>query len=203
MASKVAAIVLAAGVCATSGCASLGSASGESTFFVEGAAAASPHCIDGDYRELAVACHRLVAGELLVVGLRQFTDGAGDGAKFRKVTLFLTEDVREGETLSFPTNRARAVFGSGLSFMPGKSGCYGEAKSGTVTIKRRTQEVLELEIAIQFDLKSPLNWPDACNDGEFAETVIAQRSTMERFGPWEGVRGTEDSVVAESVPANR
>jgi hypothetical protein len=87
--------------------------------------------------------------------------------------------------------------------MPGKSGFYSEASSGTLTIVGKSLDELELDVAVKFDLKSPLSWNDNCNEYEFRSRVVTKRYQFEQLGAWEGVRDSEDSEVAESVPPRR
>jgi len=136
----------------------------------------------------------------LVVGVREYSSGGVDTERFLKVTLFFDGDLSEGEVFQIPSKNVRVVFGSGLSFMPGKSGCYGEAKSGTVSVVGRSVEQLELDVAALFDLKSPLSWNDACNEYMFRSRILAKRYLFEELGAWEGVKSADDSIVAESTP---
>lgn len=183
------------------GCASLNPASREIFFFVEDADSISPSCRSVDYQEAAIACHRLARGREIVVGIRRYSDARIDREGFRKITFVIDKDVKDGEVIKIPSDRARAAFGSGLSFMPGKSGCYGEATSGTVSVSRTDMKSLRVNAAVNFHLKSPLDWAGECKSLEFRSSFTAEKLNLEDMGPWEGGRGMDDSLVSESVPS--
>lgn len=183
-----------------SGCALIRTENQETMFFVDKADSILPACDETDRREAALACHRLVEGGAVVVGIRRYSNPGLDRENFRKTTFVVDTDVAVGEVIDISSGRVRAAYGTGLSFMPGKSGCYGQAISGTVSILRNNDEFLELEATIEFDLKSPLGWTDACKNREFHARVVANRLTIKDLGPWEGVKAANDSPVAESVP---
>lgn len=183
-----------------SGCVSMRTGGSETTFFVENGESIFHSCAGVDHREAAIACHRLANGRHLVVGIRQYSDAGVDREVFRKITFVIDHEVADGEVVELPSDRVRVAYGSGLSFMPGKSGCYGQATSGSVSVSRRGMEKLEIHANLRFDLKSPLGWADACEMLEFRSTIVATRSTFEDMGPWEGVRNADDSIISESAP---
>ncbi|WP_440224171.1 hypothetical protein ACQQ2N_02890 [Dokdonella sp. MW10] len=194
--------ILAPTMSAMPGCALVRSGGVETIFFVDDAASISASCIDVGYREAALACHRIRDGDNLVVGLRRYSPNRTDREGFLKLTFVIDRGVADGEVVELPSDRVKAAFGSGLSFMPGGSGCHGQATSGTVSFARTGKEALKLHADVVFDLRSAPGWPDHCKPYAFRSELEARRSTLDRMGPWEGVVNGE-SEAEESHPSSK
>lgn len=170
-------------------------------FFVPVADSISAGCEQVQYKEFALACHRITRGGQTVVGVREYADQGLDKEHFRKVTIVVDGGLQAGTVLDISKGQARAFYSTGASFMPGKSGCHGKGVSGTILVRTASTDVLELDINVVFDLKSPLGWPGHCGLRDYQATAVAKSLSFERLGPWEGVRSPGDSVIAEAVPA--
>lgn len=171
-----------------------------SSFYVTDADSADERCNTVTYRELALACHRISAGNHTVVGVREYSRSGMDSDRFRKVTFSLPTGLRPGDTIDLPSADAKAFYSTGQSFMPGKTGCYGNATSGRISVRRTSERILEFDVQALFDLKSPLEWKGHCSVRSFNGHIKAVRLPIERLRAWEGVPGKGDSVIEEGVP---
>lgn len=120
---KIALLLLILSVAA---CASLRTKSQDTTFFVRSADSIKSECVEADYREAALACHRIYQGEHVVVGVREYSDLGLDKERFRKVTLVFENDIHVGDVIDLSSGRVKAFYSTGLSFMPGKAGCLAK-----------------------------------------------------------------------------
>ncbi|WP_295566441.1 hypothetical protein [uncultured Stenotrophomonas sp.] len=171
-----------------------------SKFYVADADSGPDGCSTVDYRELALACHRISEGNRTVVGIREYSRSGLDSDRFRKVTFSLPAVLRVGDTIDLSSTDVKAFYSTGLSFMPGKVGCYGSAISGRISVLRNAGRTLELDVQALFDLKSPLQWKGHCSVRAFNERIKAVRLPAERLRAWEGVPGKGDSIIEESLP---
>lgn len=182
-------------------CASLLPGSHEiSAFSVSNASSDVSGCERSDYREVALACHRIVDGDNVVVALREYTATKVENERYRKLTLILPPNLAEGDVFSLTEGDIRAFYSTGLSLRPGSTGCYGKAVSGSVEILRKSNDLMQLRINARFDLDSPAGWKDHCKVRELSHELNAIRRPLGQLGAWEGVPAPGDSLVSEGSP---
>lgn len=153
-----------------------------------------------DYREVALACHRIVDGDNVVVALREYTATKVENEIYRKLTLILPPNLAEGDVFSLSEGDIRAFYSTGLSLRPGSTGCYGKAVSGSVEILRKSNDLVQLRINARFDLDSPAGWKDHCKMRELSHELNAIRRPLGQLGAWEGVPAPGDSLISEGSP---
>lgn len=136
-----------------------------------------------------------------MVATRGYNPGGGvDREIFTKMTFVLDSNLSVGEIVSIPSRRLRIFYSTGLSYMPGKTGCYGQASSGSAIVRQKTNDLVELEFDAVFDLQSPLKWQGDCLERNIKSQVIARMKPLSLLDAWEGVPAEGDSLIAESVP---
>lgn len=123
-----------------SACASLSGSQRSSSFFVWNANSDVACCERPDYREVSLACHRIVDGDNVVVALREYTAAKVENERYRKLTLILPPNLAEGDVFSLSEGDTRAFYSTGLSLRLGSTGCYGKAVSGSVEIVRKSNQ---------------------------------------------------------------
>ena len=180
-------------------CSTLRAPDTETQFYVTGSQSIDEGCDQVPFAELAVACHRISAGESTVIGLREYIDDGLDAEKFRKITLVINASLRSGDTIDLSREPNRGFYGTGLSYMPGNAGCYGFLSAGMLRVERVEAHTLHLELDAQFDLKSPTQSEGACGIRRFKSKIVARRRHLQELGPWEGVPGGAD-YFDEGVP---
>ncbi len=185
-----------------SACASLSGSQRSSSFYVSNADSVMAGCERSDYREIALACHRIVDGNNVVVGLREYTATKVENERYRKLTLILPPNLAEGDVFSLSEGDTRAFYSTGLSLRPGSTGCYGKAVSGSVEILRKSNDLMQLRINARFDLDSPAGWQDHCKMREFSYELNAIRRPLGQLGAWEGVPAPGDSLISEGSPGS-
>lgn len=185
-----------------SGCTSLSGSHRSSTFYVSNANSDVAGCERSDFREVALACHRIVDGNNVVVALREYTATKVENERYRKLTLILPPNLAEGDAFSFSEGDIRAFYSTGLSLRPGSTGCYGKAVSGSVDILSKSNDLMRLRINARFDLYSPAGWKDHCQQREFSYELNATRRSLGHLGAWEGVPAPADSLISEGSPGS-
>ncbi len=183
-----------------SACASLSGSERSSIFYVQNANSDVAGCEKSDFREVSLACHRIIDGNNVVVALREYTATAVENERYRKLTLILPPNLGEGDVFRLPEGDTRAFYSTGLSLRPGSTGCYGKAVSGSVEILRKTSDLMQLRVVARFDLDSPAGWKDHCRMREFSYELNALRRPLGQLGAWEGVPASGDSLISEGVP---
>lgn len=186
-----------------SACTSLPGNHKVSAFFVSNANADVAGCDTSDFREVALACHRITEGNNVVVALREYAAPEVENERYKKLTLILPLNLAEGDVLDLPSNESRAVYSTGLSLRPGSIGCYGKAVSGSVEILKKSDDLMRVRINARFDLDSPAGWRDHCNAREFSYDLNVIRRALNQLGAWEGVRAPGDSLISEGTPGRR
>lgn len=181
-------------------CASLSESQRSSSFYVSNANSDMAGCERSDYREVALACHRIVDGDNVVVALREYTATKIENERYRKLTLILPPNLAEGDVFSLTEGDIRAFYSTGLSLRPGSTGCYGKAVSGSVEILRKSNDLMQLRINARFDLDSPAGWKDHCKVRELSYELNAIRRPLGQLGAWEGVPAPGDSLISEGSP---
>ncbi len=181
-------------------CASLSGSQKSSSFYVSNADSDMTGCERSDYREAALACHRIVDGGNVVVALREYTATKVENERYRKLTLILPPNLAEGDVFSLPEGDIRAFYSTGLSLRPGSTGCYGKAVSGSVEILGKSNDLMQLRINARFDLDSPAGWKDHCKMRELSYELNAIRRPLGQLGAWEGVQAAGDSLISEGSP---
>ena len=161
-------------------------------FYVQHADSIQQGCDAVNYEELGVACHRLKNGDFKVIGVREYSDRGLDQERFRKVTFVVPADLKQGDRIELTASETKAFYSTGLSYMPGKAGCYGSAISGSLLITRLETPIIELQVDAVFDLKSPAGYESHCSLREYRTTILAKRKEIGELGPWEGVPGDAD-----------
>lgn len=171
----------------------------ESIFFVENTSIDKEPCKKSDVKELEIACHRLVPFQTqLVIANRLYERGYEPA--FTKLTISIPETATEGDSFNLPSSIATVFYSTGFSYMPGKSGCYGFAQSGTILIKRRTPEIINIEVNVNINTLSPLEWPGVCKTIRISRSYSADRKAYGELSAWDGVRGKNTDVIDERVP---
>lgn len=168
-------------------------------FYVLSSDAVQTDCDRVNYRELAVACHRLDAGEATVVGVREYSAAGLDQERFRKVTFVIGPSIKEGDQLDLAQAGMKAFYSTGLSYMPGNAGCYGNVESGTLNVRSIKDGEIVIEVDALFDLKSPAQSEGHCTLRDYKATIRAVPKKLEDLGPWEGVPG-DASYIDEGTP---
>ncbi|WP_409460712.1 hypothetical protein ACK1O1_00105 [Stenotrophomonas maltophilia] len=181
-------------------CASLSGSQRSSSFYVSNANSDIAGCERSDYREVALACHRIVDGDNVVVALREYTATKVENERYRKLTLILPPNLAEGDVFSLSEGDIRAFYSTGLSLRPGSTGCYGKAVSGSVEILRKSNDLMQLRINARFDLDSPAGWKDHCKMRELSYELNAIRRPLGQLGAWEGAPAPGDSLISEGSP---
>lgn len=189
-------IALLLGLTSTA-CASLSESQRSSSFYVSNADSDMAGCESSDYREVALACHRIVDGDNVVVALREYTATKVENERYRKLTLILPPNLEEGDVFSLSEGDIGAFYSTGLSLRPGSTGCYGKAVSGSVEILRKSNDLMQLRINARFDLDSPAGWKDHCKMRELSYELNAIRRPLGQLGVWEGVPAPGDSLISE------
>ncbi len=173
------------------------SISNESTFFVEGVSIDRKACEEATVKELEVACHRLTLTQnQLVVAYRLYEGGREPS--FTKLTIALPLDAKDGDVFKFPSLTTSVFYSTGVSFSPGKSGCFGFAQAGTVAIKQKTSEAIIVDIKVHINASSPLNWPGECTNININKTFAAHVRQYDDLSPWDGVKKDAD-IIDETV----
>ncbi|MGF6463511.1 hypothetical protein ACVKU6_001921 [Stenotrophomonas sp. PvP086] len=173
-----------------------------SAFYVSNANSDVTGCERSDYREISLACHRIVDGDNVVVALREYTATKIENERYRKLTLILPPNLAEGDVFSLTEGDIRAFYSTGLSMRPGSTGCYGKAVSGSVEILRKSNDLMQLRINARFDLDSPAGWKDHCKMRELSYELNAIRRPLGQVGAWEGVHAPGDSLISEGSPSS-
>lgn len=171
-----------------------------SNFYLENATSLEAGCDASDYRELQLACHRVLPGDGVVVGVRLHKNRWVANDQFTKLTIVLPQDMASGRRYELNTSGAGAFYSTGLSASPGKTGCYGRAISGSVLVSRKSKNRLDVELEGVFDLRSPTGWKQDCSTREVKQKIHAKQTTISALGPWEGVRKSGDDLLSESYP---
>ena len=170
-------------------------------FYVTGSQSIEEGCDQVPFAELAVACHRITPGGSTVIGLREYMDDGLDAEKFRKITLVVNAPLKEGDHIDLLREPNRGFYGTGLSYMPGKAGCYGRLTAGTLTVEKVEAQKVRLQLDAQFELKSPTDFEGACGTLHYNTTIIARQRYLEELGPWEGVPREAD-YFEEGAPGS-
>ena len=189
-------------VLACSACASLPGNQKVTAFYVSNANSDVAGCDTTDFREVALACHRIVDGNSVVVALREYTAPEVENERYKKLTLILRSNLAEGDVLDLPSSEGRAVYSTGLSLRPGSTGCYGKAVSGSVEILKKSADLIRVRINARFDLDSPAGWKDHCKMREFSYELNAIQRSLGQLDAWEGVPAPGDSLISEGSPGS-
>jgi hypothetical protein len=159
-------------------------------------------CERPDYREVALACYRIIDGTNVVVALREYTASKVENERYRKLTLILPPNLAEGDFFSLSESDIMAFYSTGLSLRPGSTGCYGKAVSGSVEILKKSADLMRVRINARFDLDSPAGWKDHCKMREFSYELNAIQRSLGQLDAWEGVPAPGDSLISEGSPGS-
>ena len=85
-----------------SACASLSGIERSSIFYVQNANSDVAGCEKSDFREVSLACHRIIDGNNVVVSLREYTAAAVENERYRKLTLILPPKSWGGRCVPSP-----------------------------------------------------------------------------------------------------
>lgn len=170
-------------------------------FSIDNVSIALPGCMQVSHTELQYACHRFGVGSGFGVAFRRYfaPHGVDDGA-FEKLTIYFKTRPKAGQIISFPSPDTFAYFSSGPSSFPGKHGCYGTARKGTVDVVNISNHSVQLNINIDFDLKSPLGWLNECEKGSIHMVMKATEISRDKLDAWYGKQVSSPSIWEESKP---
>ena len=172
------------------------------TFFsVDNVSIAIPECTQVPKTELQYACHRFGVGTGFGVALRKYwaPRGVDDGA-FEKLTIYFKKRPKTGQIYSLPSPEVFAYFSSGPSSFPGKHGCYGAARHGIVKVASISNHSVQLDININFDMKSPLGWLNECRNSNISMVMNAAEINTASLDAWYGKQDHSPSIWDESRP---
>jgi len=173
----------------------------EQFFSIDHVSIALPECEQVSYIELQYACHRFGAGNGYGVALRQYWAPKGvDDDAFEKLTIYFKEKPKAGQINSLPSPDVFAYFSSGPSSFPGKHGCYGAARKGIVKVVSISNQSVQLEVNIDFNLKSPLGWVGECKKSTINMVMKATEINMGKLDAWYGRQSSSPSIWDESRP---
>jgi hypothetical protein len=170
-------------------------------FSIDNISVALPACMQVPQVELQYACHRFGAGSGFGVAFRKYfaPRGIDDGA-FEKLTIYFKTGPKAGQINSFPSPDVFAYFSSGPSSFPGKHGCFGTARKGTVKVVSISNQSVQLNIDIDFDLKSPLGWVSECKKASIDMVMKATEISRDKLDAWYGKQVSSPSIWDESKP---
>ena len=159
-------------------------------------AKSAPRRIDENF---VLAGHRISGGSGVVLAIREFSSGSllrTDRAAFRKLTIYLPQTNLRGRINLAEIDGVVAYWSSGSSAMPGKSGCYGYARSGTLDVAGETKDTVTVSISATFDSYSPAGWDKECESYSVQETATFVKRNVQDLTPWEGRAGEHISDEA-------
>ena len=151
----------------------------------------------------AVTGHRIGEGMGMVFAYRVFNTAEPiflDSESFRKFTINIPNNVlnAEGE-ISLAKHRDIVAFWSdGASSFPGKSGCYGYAKGGSIRYDRLSDSMIWMTLDLDFDVISPRGWKGECGEFSIREVFEFSRIDLGSLTTWQGRPG--DHIYDESMP---
>jgi len=170
-------------------------------FSIDNVSIAFPECTQAPHIELQYACHRFGVGHGFGVALRKYWAPSGvDDDAFEKLTVYFKKRPKVGQTNSIPSPDVFAYFSSGPSSFPGKRGCYGAARKGTVKVVSISNKSVQLDIDIDFDLKSPLGWVNDCKKSNISMIMKADEINIGKLDAWYGRQDSSPSIWDESRP---
>ena len=156
-------------------------------------------CADSQ-REAALACHRLIAGDKLVVAMRHRLGSAwGDRGSFQKLTITLPSSTKPGDSYLVDSTQIKAFFSSGSSAFPGKVDCYGFATSGDIVVKRVDTRRVVVRLRATFDQQSSVA-SRKCTARTVDLKLSGAIKPLAGLSAWEGVRKPGDSPFREANP---
>lgn len=137
--------------------------------------------------------HRIGEGDGLVLAYRRYSQPllpAVDQETFEKLTVLLpSRRSILSETVPVGSDRdIVAFYARGSSAFPGRSGCFGYAKSGTVKLSGVSENRVRAEVELVFDLESPSGWPQDCGPFVFRRSLLLEHRAVQDLTPWEGTR---------------
>lgn len=180
---------------------SCATATQSTSFAVLSVSAGASDCLNVESRQLPFSCHRLVHSKNNVIGIREFTPSRmEDGSRFSKITVSLPEKIVSGQEFVLPSDEASLFFSSGASSFAGKTGCYGYADSGVISILSVDMDYVEVSIDASVNTRSPLNWPGDCGRENIHRTFRADWVGYDSLGAWEGRPSASDTPFDEAHP---
>jgi hypothetical protein len=153
-------------------------------------------------RDFVVTGHRIKRGVGSIIAFRDFDSGSQlitDQAAFQKLTVFLPGSIQMQKTkLKIVSDRPiTAYYSRSSSNFPGVSGCIGYALDGSIEIKEKTADHIQIKIDLTFELMSPAGWQEQCGSFTLSRTAALQKKRFDKLTPWEGVEG--DTLYDESM----
>ncbi|QEY11183.1 hypothetical protein [Cellvibrio sp. KY-YJ-3] len=169
----------------------------ESAFFVNDTSIVEG-CEKSETKQLEIACHRLVplTGRLVIAN-RIYERGREPS--FTKVTISLPDKIENGDIFNFSSPDTRLFYSAASSFLPGKSGCFGFAKSGTLIIRQITAETIIVDLSVVVETASPLGWKGICGNISLKKQFTVHHRNYEELSPWDGVKKEDTEVMQERV----
>lgn len=162
-----------------------------------------PKCLNAPAAQLQFACHRLEPGKGYALAYRRYwSSKRGDDDAFQKLTIYFSVKPIKGEVFQLTGKNVWLFFSSGPSSFPGKAGCYGRAKSGSVKIDNIGEDGVVLEVNANLDLQSLLGWKNMCKGSNIKGKYKAKLVGFEKLNPWYGVKRKNNDIWDESHPTN-
>ncbi len=143
--------------------------------------------------DLVLSGHEITGGPGTVLAWRSFTPGipiATDQGAFTKISIYIPGfsegpmAVELGET-----SGVVAFYSSGSSAFPGRSGCVGYARRGSIRLGMSAGGERTVELQLEVDRRSPSGWAEECGGLEIKQRGRAVLRTQESLTPWQGARG--------------
>lgn len=171
----------------------------ENTFFLSDVNIEYPLCLSADYSERELACHRLERGNRIAVAVREY-DNKPHWQTFKKLTVFLPKNTKAGDKFHLPQDDIVIFYSLGLSFGPGKSGCFGVVEKGEVEVVSKDEYTIAIRLIGNPTMKRSLNLRDDCNLVQLDKLISAHYKKYEDLSPWDGKINKGASLTEETYP---
>lgn len=160
-----------------------------------------PNCLNAPTEQRMFACHRISMGDGFLVAQRKYWPPmATDNDAFEKLTLYFAATPEKGQLVDILSGKAWAFFSSGPSSFPGKHGCYGQAKRGTITVEVVSDSQIVVDVDADFDSKSPLGWAGECKAASIHKRFAASYMKFKELTSWIGRNDQRNDPWSESHP---
>lgn len=182
-------------------CGCSNTAANKASGFLTNAEKYQSNCEDIDYREKEISCHRLKAGNQFIIGYRSISKRSGsDSQGFEKLTIYSNTKLDPGHKYLIPNDGIEIFYSHGLSFMPGKGGCYGKAKSGFFEIANTDKNQIIVNLSMDFEMKSPLNYQGHCSFKKIIKSFEITTKNYNDLTPWDGQFDSPVNIIDETTP---